>query len=252
MNASIAEDGRKKVAVFSHERSGTHFTMNTLAQNFGYVSQPWWNLDSEQGLNFHAPAAIGKHLSQGHDIPVLNVLKSHHSAGFMEELAGYLTEQFYVIYVCRDPRDTMVSFWRHILALPWDEGPKTENPGAFSRAEPSGGILRYQKRQAATLVHRWKDHVEGWLDLAEVWPQGITVLRYEDLSLHFERAVQLFGEKLGFPVDVPTRPKKDQNVIGSGKGEVHSFEGSLTEEDQAFIMEVAGPTKERMDRLTLG
>jgi len=247
MNATIAHDGRKKVAVFSHERSGTHFTMNTLALNFGYISQPWWNLDLEQGLNFYAPKAILKHLAQGHDISVLNVLKSHHHAGFLEEIADYLTQQFHVIYVCRDPRDTMVSFWKHIRSLPWDEGPRVVDPGAFSRAEPSGGILRYQKRQARTMIHRWRDHVEDWLDLAEQWPQGITVLRYEDLNLHFDDTVVRFSKKLGFPLATPKKPRKDQNVIGSGKGKVHSFTEHLGDEDQRFIMDVAGATKTRID-----
>jgi hypothetical protein len=32
--------GTRKIIVASHERSGTHFLMNTLADNFGYVSEP--------------------------------------------------------------------------------------------------------------------------------------------------------------------------------------------------------------------
>jgi hypothetical protein len=249
MNATIAEDGRKKVAVVSHERSGTHFTMNTLAMNFGYVSDPWWNLDLEQGVNFHAPPAIRKYLARAHDVSVLNVLKSHHAAGFLEAIAQYVTEQFHIFYVCRDPRDTMVSFWKHIRSLPWDEGPRTESPGSFARAEPSGGILRYQKRQAASMVHRWVDHVNGWLDLAQAWPKGISVVRYEDLNLHFEKTVLGFGNRLGMVADAFRRPEKDRNVIGSGEGKVRAFPDSLSEEDQDFIMSVAGPTKERMDLL---
>ena len=38
---------KPKVMVVSHERSGTHFLMNTIALNFDYISAPWINLDWE-------------------------------------------------------------------------------------------------------------------------------------------------------------------------------------------------------------
>ena len=35
----------KKIIVFSHERSGTHFLMNTIGENFGYNNLQWIDID---------------------------------------------------------------------------------------------------------------------------------------------------------------------------------------------------------------
>src|SRR5438132_1444947 len=108
---SSSQQISKKAWVFSHERSGTHFLMNTLAANFGYIARPWFNFDYELGINFHAPAAIMKVFQPMHDKPVLNIVKSHHGYGFMAESIHYLLEQFHIFYIYRDPRDVMLSYW---------------------------------------------------------------------------------------------------------------------------------------------
>ena len=94
----------KKAAVISHERSGTHFLMNTLALNFGYLAKPWWNFDFELGLNFHSFDNLYEYLKQVHDRPVINVLKSHHHMDFFQEFIDYVTSQFHIFYIYRDPR----------------------------------------------------------------------------------------------------------------------------------------------------
>jgi hypothetical protein len=104
LTLTISREPRKKALVVSHERSGTHFLMNTLAANFGYVARPWLNFDFELGLNFHAPSALRAFFGGLHGRPVLNVVKSHHAAGFYAEILGDLLEQFHVFYVVRDPR----------------------------------------------------------------------------------------------------------------------------------------------------
>ncbi len=45
INAKLGNILGKKGMVVSHERSGTHFLMNTLALNFGYIAKPWINFD---------------------------------------------------------------------------------------------------------------------------------------------------------------------------------------------------------------
>ena len=46
-NLQLAPEDVKKAMIVSHERSGTHFLMNTLDKNFPYISQPWINFDFE-------------------------------------------------------------------------------------------------------------------------------------------------------------------------------------------------------------
>jgi len=237
---------RRKAAVFSHERSGTHFLMNTLALNFGYVSRPWWNLDFEHGVNFHAPEALDRYLRQAHDKPVLNVLKSHHCVGFVDALMDYLLEQFHVFYVYRDPRDVMTSAWRYYHRVPWDEGPKVGSVSEFLRAEPAGGMLRYQKRQAPTVLHRWAAHVEGWLDAAEARGGAICALRFEDLNGDFEQSVSRIARHMGEPAGEPRRPPKDRNVVVPGSGGSGAHREHFGDADEAFVREQVGATFARL------
>lgn len=152
MELTTSKEYRKKIAVISHERSGTHFLMNAIATNFGYISNPWWNFDFDQPINFHAPQAIQQYLQQAHDYSVLNILKSHHPVAFFNEIIDYLADQFHIFYIYRDPRDVLVSNWKLIRSFNWDEGPKTETAGDFIRAEPSGAMLRYQKKQERNML----------------------------------------------------------------------------------------------------
>ncbi len=74
---TIADDGRKKLAVVSHERSGTHFLMNTVGGNLGYLSRPWWNFDFDLTINFHSTINIQSYWQSFHDTSIIDILKSH-------------------------------------------------------------------------------------------------------------------------------------------------------------------------------
>ncbi len=236
----------KKCCVISHERSGTHFLMNTLALNFGYVVKPWWNLDYETGLNFHAPAALKRYLGQADGRVVRNILKSHHHVEFFRPILGYLTDQFHVFYVYRDPRAVMCSFWRMIKGLQWDEGPVTASAGEFMRAAPRGALLRYQKHQAPTMLARWADHVSGWLDVAEQ-EAPVTLVRYEDLNDGFDDAVTRLGRALGQAVFAPRRPGLTENVVAPGHGQSRGYADLLSIDDLTYVDASVGGLLERLN-----
>ncbi|TPW17031.1 MAG: hypothetical protein FD130_819 [Halothiobacillaceae bacterium] len=231
----------KKACVVSHERSGTHFLMNTLALNFGYVSEPWWNLDYETGLNFYSHRNIERYLRQAHNQPVPNILKTHHHVDFFSETLDYLTDQFHVYYIYRDPQDVMCSFWRMLRGLSWSEGPKTETVGEFMRAAPSGGLMRYQQNQASNMLQRWRSHVEGWLAEAEGYYSGrIFIVRYEDLNKNFNQTVSVIGQSMGRDAQNIRRPAKDKNVVAAGKGTTESYQNIFTNEDHQFVHDEVG------------
>lgn len=244
---ALGDINQKKALVISHERSGTHFLMNTLALNFKYVSYPWINLDFELGLNFHSTNALSSYFRQMHDKPILNIVKSHHQAGFVNDFIDYLTDQFNVFYIYRDPRDVMVSFWQLISGFPWDEGPKTSTVSEFMRAAPRGGMLRYQKTQSATVLHRWQEHVEGWADIAETNAgRKIIMLPFERLNLDFDETVKYIGTQIGHQIITPVRPKKDENVIQAGPGQTGRHRDFFTQQDHAFVLDTVGSTMDRL------
>jgi hypothetical protein len=238
----------KKLAVISHERSGTHFLMNTIAANFNYISKPWWNFDNGEPVNFHSPSNIEQYLRRAHGKHVQNIFKSHHTVGFFEEIMDYFADQFQIFYIYRDPRDALISNWKLARTLPWDEGPKTESAALFVRAEPSGAMMRYQKRQEKNMLTRWRTHVEGWINLAERNPgYGISVLSYENLNLDFDSAVRRIGSTLGQKVDTIRRPSITENVISNGQGKVGDYVKYFDDSDLAFISGEIGATLNRLN-----
>lgn len=244
---AIAGEPRRKVAVFSHERSGTHFLMNAIAINFGYLAKPWWNFDLGEPVNFHYPENIEQYFRQADGKSVLNILKSHHTAEFFGSAMRYIAREFQVFYIYRDPRDALVSNWKLIRSLPWEEGPRLESAAQFIRAEPRGAMLRYQKGQEKNMLTRWRTHVTGWLDLAQQHADyGICVLDYESLSLAFEQTMEKVGACLGQSCQDPQRPEVDRNVVGSGPGQVGGYRKYLGETDLEFVRSELGELLERL------
>lgn len=235
----------KKVAVFGHERSGNHFLMNTLALNFGYIARPWWNLDYELGIDFHNPQALRNYLAKTHNKPVLNILKSHHHYGFLKPIIDYLTEQFFVFYIYRDPRDVLISNQKLIEKLTTDEGPKGLSAGEFLQSAPRGRMMRYQKTQTENMVTRWQEHVLSWIEAADQH-KDIFALSYESLSEDFNATVEKIAAFLGRHPTRIAKPDTTTNVINPGNAKSGGWQEVLSEEDNAFVLSQA---KEVMEKL---
>jgi hypothetical protein len=211
-----APEQRPAVMVVGHERSGSHFLMNTLAACYGYVSQPWINFDANPlNINFYSPAEVRDRLLLLAAGPLTRIVKSHHQAGFFAGELPRLAEHYVFFYVCRNPVDVLLSHWRFLHRWSWFEGPKVADPLTFARAEPCGYMMRYQLRQHPNLMLRWAAHVEGWLEAAAA-VRRVILVRYEDLDTHFEEMVHGFARVVGCPPQALLRPSRDINVIPGG------------------------------------
>jgi hypothetical protein len=215
-NFTLFEDMRPAVMVVSHERSGTHFLMNSLASCYGYTSAPWVDFDRPTfNINYYYLPEVRDLLLALADRPMANVVKSHHAADFFAGELQRITERYVIFVVCRDPAAVMVSFWRFMHQWPWNEGPKTLDAESFATAEPCGRLLGYQMRQQASMLHRWSAHAEGWL-AAAASSSRVVVVRYEDLDSNYEETVRGFSKYLGRPPQAIVRPARDYNVIPGG------------------------------------
>ncbi|HQU41303.1 MAG: hypothetical protein B7Z73_01550 [Planctomycetia bacterium 21-64-5] len=202
--------------VVSHERSGTHFLMNALASCYGYVAQPWINLDvPEANINYFDPSVISEYLRLLAGRPLANIVKSHHAADFFAGELARLTQRYVILSVCRHPVSVMVSYWRFLHGLPWFEGPKVADPLTLARSEPWGLMRRYHLGQYPTLLRRWAAHGEGWLAAAES-QRGIAVVRYEDLDAHFEETMLDLAPFFGRTPQVLACPPRGVNVVPGG------------------------------------
>lgn len=214
--ASFDSD-HKAAMVVSHERSGTHFTMNALAGCFGYVSKPWVDLDhTEININFHHAPSMEKVFDFIIEKRCASTVKSHHSAEFFESVLSRIEGKMEVVYVVRNPVDVMVSFWRFLHTWNWVEGPLAATAAGFAESAPMGRLMRYQWRQHETMLHRWADHAEGWLNAAAAHP-NVHVVRYEDMVSDFPGAMRGLADAMELPLRSDSPPGRESNVVQKGK-----------------------------------
>lgn len=215
-NFSLFPEPRPAAMVISHERSGTHFLMNSLAACYGYVTTPWIDFDRPPfEINFYHLPEVRDLLLGAADRPMANIMKSHHAVDFFRGALEMITKRYVLFVICRHPAPVMLSFWRFMHQWQWVEGPRAADPLSFAQAEPCGRMMRYQMRQSVNLLARWAAHVDGWLDAAGEHP-GVVIVRYEDLDADYEGTMLRFQGHLGRPPRQIVRPGRDRNVTLPG------------------------------------
>ena len=208
MEITIVPDRIPKVIVASHERSGTHFLMNTIADNFGYISEPWIDIDWPEVQNPYPAENFKAFLSQFQGRGVLNVFKTHFPFDFFEPVFDWLLTHFTVFYIYRQLEPCMASLCKHINGWPWKMGPEAENGEQLAGMEPSGALLRYQMEQKENCAIRWRDHQQSWFRA-----EGVHFVQYERLDNDFDTEVRKIGKVLDAHVTDIVRPSRGERVI---------------------------------------
>lgn len=235
------DDPRPRVMVVSHERSGTHFLMNTLAECFGYSASPWLNLDTGSvPVNFHSPRGVERFMKGLASQRLATVLKSHHPWPFFAEIGNSLFADFKILYIYRHPLDTLRSYWWLVERATWTEGPRGLSCGEFLQAAPMGYCMRYHMNQMPSMLHRWHAHVEEWLSVAQGNP-AILPVRYETLDTRFEETTVTLGKWLGVEPLIIQRPDRYRNVIMPTRDANYAEKCRYDEATLAFVRSVAGP-----------
>ncbi len=209
-------NGRLPIMVVSHERSGTHFTMNALASCFDYVSSPWIDIDRHRfNINYFHAASLKTLLLNVATMRSANLVKSHHEFEFFKRFAPATEGVVNIVYVYRNPADVMSSFWRFLHTWDWAEGPTVDTALGFANAEPMGQLMRYQFRQYPTMLDRWANHVEHWVDAARR-ANNIHIVRYEDLAERYDDTIRRLGRRLGLQPRQLVPPSRNINVVQAG------------------------------------
>jgi len=222
---------RKKILVISHERSGTHFLINTIAQCFDYLPQQI-DLDNSQDIDWSNPAMASNWMRQFRGRFVANIFKSHHARPILAPLLPELTDEYKIFYIQRDGRDVMTSFWIYLNRLAPGWGPRTRTVGEFMRATAAGGITQYQPaRQDLTMLQRWSAHVEGWKQSGP----AIHYVSYEDLHTRYDEVLESIAEILEQPAVSKSRPTLDAPSSLPWKGTIGAWKEFFTAADKEYF-----------------
>jgi hypothetical protein len=245
------------VVVVTHQRSGTHLTIDLLRKQFAELQSWVWPYESVYRLlvdidsllpryrrNRISPEQALRWLSR----PERPVIKTHALPGF-EELRAiqpsfmeYLKENAQFIYAVRDPRSVMCSV--HV----W-KGARV----------PIGEFL-INRDEGETPVERWCRHVEQWTEHSGV--RNIEIIRFEDVVKKTKETVEKLAGYLSLrplwrePL-LPAKHEADTRlknywarltrqwestaVLGRPGGmEPRPWREALSESDLQFMNETAG------------
>ena len=217
---AVDHEPSKTLVVVSHERSGTHFLMNSIAMNASYTVDPFLNFDDEtlaHEVNFHSALSVRNFfeglakmkVAQG-PLFLKSIIKSHHAHEFLEPVFGRSDVRF--LYVYRDPIDTMVSLWRFLHRWDWHEGPQTATPLELVQRAPEGRLVRYQFRHAATFFERWAQHVSGWRRVA-AQHSNVMCVPYASLCANHDAKVREILEFVDHSAPAVVRPPPRESYI---------------------------------------
>jgi hypothetical protein len=207
-----------KLMVISHERSGTHFLINTLANIFQlsniqkdlHLTESDDNYESAEYRN-HVQEHL-KRLSENQEV----IIKSHHHSAFFKDFdfAHYGITPYYIY---RDVRDVMVSCHHY-----FNSHPEIIKKGTFPPSgKPTELAFEVNPTQYAfdsaysfyrnkTMTERWCSHVGPYLE-----DDRFTKIKYEDLNLRFEETCRAVANKSDI-----LRPTLGSRTVSARKGAV--------------------------------
>ena len=148
---SCSEKVKIPLMVCSHERSGTHFMMNSISECTEYTVSPFLNFDYMplgSFVNFFSKESMNKFLLSLQDISrneysnhcVNSIIKSH----FPLSILDHNNNLCRVIYIYRNPEEVFISYWKFLHRWNWLEGPKLNSPLELIKTNPKGQSQRYQ------------------------------------------------------------------------------------------------------------
>ena len=183
--------------VASHERSGTHLTIDALRNNFSEYAAPLVNLDrllpnhdaplspSEmRELLAGAPRVVKTHMPHDYE--------SRFETAEARALVGELLENSRRLYVYRDGRDVLTSLYYYVSG--YQPATAKQPFGAFIRSPNDllGSARSYGHMDRVTF---WRHHLESWLDA----PRTIRVA-YEDLFDRYQETLERIAEAIRQPL----------------------------------------------------
>lgn len=223
----------KPTIVITHERSGTHLLINCINYDkngqfftIGYTPNSIdFNLKSYKHITYR-DIASNAYLSN-------SVSKSHHQVEFAEDYLDFLFSKYRVIYVKRDIKDVLNSYYKFIPKPEEKNFPSFEE-WVFSKPDDIGRqfLQPYAPDphiivEPENYVHRWFLHTNGWLKHKD----KMLVVNYEDMLADYPnqkgRIESWIGKKIA--PKIPDVHDKSLPNFGPVKGKIGGHKEVMSE-----------------------
>jgi len=227
----------KPILVVTHERSGTHLMINMINfQNNGDFSAigklPYGKKHNTKTYRDYVYKYIVMNMHTNFDL----ISKSHHQFGFYEDFKDFLFDNYKIIYVKRDIKDTLLSYYRFLSSdnyIPLKDFPKLEdwvfsNPTEigykFFADTPDPHIIIEPK----DYIDRILIHQEGWMK----YEDNLLVINYEDIVNNYEKTKVDIEDYLCRKIsnDIPNVNDKNLPNFVPNKGLVGEYEDFMNDE----------------------
>ena len=216
---SCSEKVKIPLIVSSHERSGTHFMMNSISECTAYTANPFLNFDYiplGSFVNFFSKDSINKFLfslkevsqNESNTLCVNSIIKSH----FPLSLLDHNKNLCKVIYIYRNPEEVFISYWKFLHRWNWLEGPKLSSPLELIKSNPKGQSQRYQVENYANYFARWASHIINAKNSARN-SSNIVLVNYSELKNNFEKTIKYICNKLKITILLPPKKPSKENFI---------------------------------------
>jgi hypothetical protein len=185
----------KKVTVYTHPRSGTHYTAALIAENF-FNSKDYTFLFPKAGMHrLQAPEEDGKIVYVTRNIG--SVLKSvwafRQRWGFTAKDYAEFIATPYIEQRPRGEPSSPVTLYRNLR--------QGEEELAFTKYDS------YFKRQPATPTEWWDQHSAYWFQQARD-RSDIVIVQYDNLQANFKQEMTLLANGLELPPSFNRIPEK--------------------------------------------
>ena len=178
-----------RILVASHERSGTHFLINSIAGCFNLSSQ-CINVPQTADIS-----AVNKFLQNNADNSHNRIYKSHHDTRFFQD---WVFDEYKVIYIYRNPLDTLCSCYHYYQR--YDDSPSTDFPfnndieKFLFKTKPYlyKSDVGYSYEKYDNNIDRWLGHVSQWM----LRDADFFTVSYANLYQDFERTIHRIGDYL--------------------------------------------------------
>lgn len=244
----------KKVLVASFQRSGTHFLINTLASNFAGIEDGWVDVvhaEDNKWVKGLKPGNLCEKIREQlievyPDSEIRQCVKTHFQAYFFERIMDQLRERYELLYIVRDPRDTIAACYNYYNKTNYEVFVRESDFSKFLRAElwdvrTETQPYSYSYVKPKNILDKWQKHLLSWLPYRD---NGVTFVHFSDLKNDLKGVIEEIEKKTSLRrqnesvtevtiADTRYRPDFDDSSLERGR--IGAWRNYFKPEDLKFL-----------------